>query len=247
MDETLQQAAEAIHNAKSVVALTGAGVSVESGVPDFRSAGGIWDLYPPEEFATIDAFQANPDKVWGMWYELGDMLAGAKPNPGHAALAELEKMGQLTAVITQNIDNLHTEAGNTNVIEYHGNARWIVCPACRRRRALEHEQRTAGAPRCECGGAMKPDVVLFGEMIPPNALIQSESHARSCDVLLVLGTSATVYPAAGIPYIAKKSGAYLIECNTERTEFTSTVTDVFLQGPAGQVLPQLVALLKQNP
>lgn len=229
----------------NAIAVTGAGISVESGIPDFRSAGGLWSRYPPHEFATMDAFFDNPDKVWTMWYELAEQLGDVKPNPAHQALAELESMGHVQAVITQNIDALHQHAGSKTVIEYHGNADQIVCPACGRRRPMDLSQRVLGAPRCECGGYMKPDVILFGEVIPEYALHTSDMLARGCNVLLVVGTSAQVYPAASLPYVAKECGALVIECNTENTSFTHTVTDIFLKGPAGKSLPKLVARMKE--
>ncbi len=237
------RAAEALRGAAAALAVTGAGISVESGIPDFRSAGGLWSKYPPDEYATIDAFYTDPDKVWEMWYELAETLRDVRPNPAHFALAELEQAGLLKAVITQNIDALHFHAGSTSVIEYHGNADSIRCPACHRRRKMDLAHRDLGAPRCECGGHMKPDVVLFGEMIPQNALHLADTLTRRCDVLLVVGTSAQVYPAASLPRIAKEHGALLIECNTEPTPLTRTITDIFLQGPAGEMLPRLLERL----
>lgn len=238
-DALYEAAAKVLCGTLNGIAITGAGISVESGISDFRSAGGLWSRYPPNEYATMDAFLDNPDKVWDMWYELAETLKGVRPNPAHFALARLEELGHVKAVITQNIDALHHHAGNKTVIEYHGNADQIVCPACKRRRVMDLSQRALGAPRCECGGYMKPDVVLFGEVIPEYAMKTSERLARGCDVLLVIGTSATVYPAASLPYLAKESGAKVIECNTERTAFTNTVTDFFLEGPAGSTLPEL--------
>ncbi len=241
-----EQAAAALKTARRAVAVTGAGISVESGIPDFRSADGLWSRFPPDEYATIDAFYADPDKVWEMWYALAENLRDVAPNPAHFALAELEDLGVLKAVITQNIDALHQHAGNGTVIEYHGNADTLFCPACHRRRGMDLGHRALGAPRCECGGYMKPDVVLFGEMIPQNALHLADSLARSCDVMLVVGTSAQVYPAAGLPRIAKESGALIVECNLEPTDFTRAITDVFLQGPAGQTLPRLLGMVRPS-
>lgn len=241
---SLREAAALLQGTLNGIAVTGAGISVESGIPDFRSAGGLWSRYNPAEYATMEAFLYNPDKVWEMWYELADTLKGVSPNPAHFALARLEELGHIKAVITQNIDALHHHAGSKTIIEYHGNADTIVCPACRRRRPMDLSQRALGAPRCECGGYMKPDVVLFGEVIPEYAMTTSERLARGCDVLLVIGTSATVYPAASLPYLAKEGGAKVIECNTEETAFTNTITDIFLQGPAGETLPEVVRLIK---
>lgn len=245
MNDKLRKAAAAIKKGRLIVAVTGAGASVESGIPDFRSPGGLWTKYPPDEYATVEAFYDDPDKVWVMFYGLGETLINAKPNPGHYALAKLEELGRLHGIITQNIDALHQRAGNAVVIEYHGNAGALVCPACRRRRKMDLAFRNVGAPRCECGGYMKPDVVLFGEEIPPQALIQADTLARTCDVMLVVGTSAHVYPAASLPYAAKRNGAYIIECNTYETDFTRSITDAFLHGPSGQTLPKLVQLVQQ--
>lgn len=241
--EAITAAAAAIRAAKHVIAITGAGASVESGIPDFRSPGGIWEKYPPEDFATIHAFQRDPDRVWTMWYELAAMVGAVAPNPGHLALARLEALGRLDAIITQNIDNLHQTAGCTNVIEYHGNAAKMVCMRCAAIAPLNLGQTQQGAPRCGCGGVMKPDVVLFGEDIPRQALKDSERLAMRCDLMLVIGTSASVYPAAGLPFLAKEFGAVIIECNLMRTEFTGTITDHFLEGPAGVMLPALIDAL----
>jgi NAD-dependent deacetylase len=240
MSEAYEKAAKVLAATKNAIAVTGAGISVESGIPDFRSPGGLWTRYPPDEYATVEAFHDDPDKVWVMFYELGEILMKAEPNPAHFALASLEEMGCIQAVITQNIDALHQEAGNSTVIEYHGNAATLICPACHRRSAMSLDQRSLGAPRCVCGGYLKPDVVLFGDPIPPNALFTSDMLAQKCEALIVVGTSAQVYPAASLPVIAKECGAFIIECNLEPTSFTNSITDAFLHGPAGKTLPRLV-------
>ncbi len=239
MNNAIEQAAAAIARANHVIAVTGAGISVESGVPDFRSPGGIWDTYPPDQYATIDAFMADPDRVWNMWYDLGAMLGDVAPNAGHRALTALQELGRLDLVITQNIDNLHQEAGCLNVVEYHGNAKHMRCLACLELAPLDVLKRTAQAPRCGCGGTMKPDVVLFGDIIPEAAIIAADDATQRADVVIIVGTSATVYPAAQIPLDAKRHGAYIIECNLEPTDFTPLITDAFLQGKAGTTLPAL--------
>ncbi len=240
MVERYAKAAEAIRNAASVIAVTGAGASVESGIPDFRSPGGLWERFPPEEYATIEAYVSDPDRVWALWRDLGKMFRECTPNPGHHALAELEGLGCLRGVITQNIDGLHQAAGNHHVVEYHGNASRLVCLSCKRRMPLDTGREYTHAPLCDCGGLMKPDVVLFGEVIPVYAQMESQNLAREADVVIVVGTSATVYPAAEIPALAKRHGAYIIECNLEPTDFTPYITDAFLQGPAGKTLPYLL-------
>ena len=243
MNDPYSSAKDAIRKARLVIALTGAGISVESNIPDFRGPNGIWVRYPPEEYANIEAYLANPDKVWAFWLALGRMCKECKPNPAHWALAALEDAGLLRAVITQNIDNLHQDAGSREVLEYHGNARWLVCLACGAREPFDLDAASAHAPHCVCGGLKKPDVVMFGEPIPPRALREADRFARECDVALVVGTSAQVYPAAGIPATAKQHGAFVIETNIEKTALTATVTDVFLEGPAGTTLPKLVSTL----
>jgi NAD-dependent deacetylase len=242
--DPLAQAAEVLRDAKVVIAVTGAGISVESGIPDFRSEDGLWTKYPPFEYATLDAFHANPDKVWALFHELASTFAQVQPNPAHTALAELARLGKLDAVITQNIDNLHQAAGSPNVIEFHGNAARLTCIVCARQRAFDETIQPPGAPKCACGAAMKPDVILFGELIPEAALTGSEDWARRADAVIIVGTSATVYPAADLPHLAREHGARIIECNVEPTEFTRTITDHFLQGPAGSTLPELVSWLR---
>jgi NAD-dependent deacetylase len=237
-------AAEALKNSKLTVAVTGAGISAESGIPTFRGGSGIWVKYPPEEYATIDAYEANPIKVWKFWRELCMSLGDKKPNRGHKALAELERMGRLRAIITQNIDDLHAKAGSREVIEYHGNAHWLACPRCSRRTPLDPDAFPEAPPYCPCGDLMKPDVVMFGENIPADAMMRSAQYAETCDVMIVVGTSAQVYPAAGLPVTAGRRGAFVIEANIEETGFTNTVAKAFLKGASGETLPKLVETLK---
>ena len=242
MNELLAEAARFLKEGRGhVIAVTGAGISAESGIPTFRDANGLWAKYPPEEYATIDAYFANPGKVWKFWTELAHSFKDVQPNAGHRALAELESLGFLEAIITQNIDNLHQSAGSQRVVEYHGNARFLMCPECRHRDALDLEHPGNTPPYCACGSLMKPDIVMFGELIPPAAMQEAAHLAETCAVMLVVGTSAQVYPAAGLPFMAKQHGAYVIEVNTQPTEFTHGITNAFLQGPAGKMLPKLVA------
>lgn len=202
---------------RKVGVLTGAGISAPSGIPDFRSAGGIWDRYPPQDFATIDAFDRDPERVWGFLRELSDIVQGAEPNPAHLALAELERRGFVRAIVTQNVDGLHQRAGSERVIEFHGSGERLHCLRCDTRRDAA-PVRAAGVypPRCpRCDAIEKPDVVLFGEMIPPAALEQSATVAEECTLWLVAGTSAQVYPAAGIAMHAIARGLPVCEMNLE--------------------------------
>lgn len=241
MDDTIRKAAEIINKAHHLIALTGAGISVESGIPDFRSAGGLWEKFDPMIYAHIDSFRRNPEMVWDMIFEMVDLTRSSKPNPAHIALAELEKMGILKAIITQNIDNLHQEAGSSNVIEFHGNAHTLECVKCGEDYSVDDFPNDRTIPKCRgCGAILKPGVVFFGEVIPPDALMESQMLAKSSDAILVIGTSAVVYPASGIPYVAKQNRASVIEMNLESTGLTNSITDVFIQGRVGETLPRLL-------
>lgn len=251
-NDAVSKAAEIIRSAKKVIALTGAGISTESGIPDFRSREGLWQKYNPEEYATIEAFHENPEKVWRMLFDMFDLTINARPNPGHLALAELEKMNLLDSIITQNIDNLHQQAGSKNVIEYHGNVSRLECLICRTKYDyadfdVENLVRTRTPPRCPaCGVCLKPTVVFFGEMIPHEAMVRSQRLAQEADVVIVAGTSAVVYPAAGIPLIAKQHHAVILEFNIERTELTNYVTDILILGKTGSTLPDLVRRIQTS-
>ncbi len=236
----IERAAEIIAGSKCVIALTGAGISVESGIPAFRGSQGLWTKYDPMEYAHISSFMRDPEKVWRMLAELYEIVLSAKPNPAHYALKELEDLGKCTAVITQNVDALHQRAGSRKVIEFHGTGETLTCLDCGRSYKVDDVDLKKIPPRCTCGGVLKPDIVFFGEPIPPDALRESFELARRADVLLVVGTSAQVYPAASIPEEAKASGAKIIEVNLEPTPLTNTITDVFCQGKAGEVLPKIV-------
>jgi NAD-dependent deacetylase len=248
MDEKIRLAAEKIVAGKTNVAFTGAGISVESGIPDFRSPGGLWQKFDPMEYATIEAFQADPEKVWVMLREMHSLIEAAVPNPAHEALAELESLGLLAGLITQNIDNLHQEAGNSQVIEFHGNATALRCLECGVREAASdaNERMQAetegggGPPLCgACGAILKPDVVLFGEAIPPGPGQLAMELSDSADVFIIVGTSGTVAPASYLPVVAKRAGGFVIEVNLEPTPL-SDVADLSLHGRAEQLLPAIV-------
>jgi NAD-dependent deacetylase len=242
MDDLIKQAAEDLVDARYVAALTGAGISVESGIPPFRGKGGLWEKINPMEFAHIDAFIRDPAKVWNVLIkEMKDIVDQARPNAAHLSLARLETLGRLKAVITQNVDGLHQMAGNTDVIEFHGNFAWQRCMTCDRKRETRKIDITRIPPQCECGGIYRPDCVFFGEMIPPQHLVRSQRIASQCDVMLVVGTSATVQPAAYIPVIAKEAGAKVIEINAARTPLTGRISDYLIMGRAGDVTTRIVA------
>ena len=239
MQERMTRAAKVICQSQKTLALTGAGISVESGIPDFRSRGGLWERFDPIEYGTIAAFQADPEKVWKMLEEVSVLLDQARPNPAHTGLARLQELGLLQAIITQNIDSLHQEGGASRVIEYHGNANTLSCLRCNQQYNA-HEIGGPGPPKCDCGRILKPDVVFFGEPIPLKALQESYELSADCETLLVLGTSAEVAPANTIPQTAKMAGATVIEINLEPTVLTNYLTDIFLQGKASEVVGKLV-------
>jgi NAD-dependent deacetylase len=231
---------EALRDAHSVVALTGSGVSAESGVPTFREAqSGLWERYDPQELATPEAFDRDPRLVWE-WYEWRRKLVlEAEPNPGHLALAELERRTPNFTLITQNVDGLHERAGSRAVIELHGN---ILRSKCSREGVMaepeDHDEDMP--PRCpRCGANLRPDVVWFGEMLPPGALHAASEAARGCDLFLSVGTSSLVYPAAALPYEALETGATLVEVNPSETPLTQYATFA-LQSRAGDALPNLL-------
>lgn len=245
MQDLINQAVQILYQSKMTIALTGAGISVESGIPDFRSEGGLWSVYDPSEYATIDAFINNPEKVWNMLRDMDKLVSRAKPNRAHIGMGNLERMGYLKCIITQNVDNLHQAGGAKNIIEYHGNQSTLICLSCGNKYKMD-DKRNEHIPRCECNSILKPDVVFFGEPIPGSALYNSMQFANSAQALMIVGTSAVVSPANSIPIIAKKNGAKIIEINKERTHLTSHLTDIFLQGDAGDVIEKLVLAIRED-
>ena len=242
MEELIKQAAEDIAASRLTSALTGAGISTESGIPPFRGKGGLWERFDPFEIAHIDAFMRDPARVWTVLVkEMKDIVDRAEPNDAHRGLAELERRGWLKTIITQNIDGLHQSAGNTDVIEFHGNFAWQRCMDCGRRCETARVDLTKIPPRCPCGGIYRPDCVFFGEMIPPQHLARSQQLVDGCDVLLVVGTSATVQPAAMMPLLAKENGAQVIEINPEPTPLTGRISNYLIQGGSGAVLNDILA------
>jgi NAD-dependent deacetylase len=244
-NQTLQQAVQIIKNAKHLVAFTGAGITAESGIPTFRGKGGIWDQYDPI-ILDINYFTKHPEKAWphikDMFYNVIDK---AQPNAAHKVLADWEKQGLLKSIITQNIDNLHQKAGSKNVIEYHGNTRDLVCMSCGAVTPVKEADMSQNPVTCpKCGGVLKPDFVFFGEPIPPKAAETSLIETQLADVYLVIGTTGIIMPASLLPYEAKKNGALIIEINVTASNYTNTITDIFLDGKAGDILPKLNEVIK---
>ena len=242
--ERMEKAAQIIKNADKITVLTGAGISVESGIPDFRSAGGLWSKYDPFEYAHIDSFRKDPYKVWEMLKEMNQILKDKKPNKAHIALKELENMGKNVVIITQNIDKLHTLAGSSVVYEYHGVWDKLVCVKCGAEDSIENYNLDE-IPHCEkCNFPYKPDVVFFGEPIDSVIMRKSNEAAENCDVFMVIGTSAQVYPAAFLPNLAYRKGIPIIEVNLETTPLTTSLDTIFLQGKAGEIMDKLINKVK---
>jgi NAD-dependent deacetylase len=244
---SIQRASELLASARAGLALTGAGVSAESGIPTFRGEGGLWSRYDPVKVASIDTFLKDPAAYWKVSKERGPAVLAARPNLGHLALAALEQAGHLVGVVTQNTDGLHQDAGSRRVIELHGSGRVVQCLDCgtREKRAdVQARLDVEMPPRCRaCGGVfLKPTVVLFGEAMPIPAVEEAFALARAADVMLVVGSSLVVYPAAHVPLKAVESGAALIVVNAEPTPFDRLAT-VVIHGRSGEVLPELAEIL----
>jgi NAD-dependent deacetylase len=238
----------ALRAARYVAVLTGAGVSAESGVPTFRDAQtGLWAQFDPLELATPGAFARNPKRVWD-WYAMRrEMVGRVAPNPAHVALAALERRVPEFTLITQNVDGLHRRAGNRHVVELHGNISRVCCSRDGTPTTQWEDTDPAAPPRCAaCGAFLRPDVVWFEEMLPEDALADAEDAASRCDVLLVVGTSGAVYPAAALPMLARRNGAQVVEINTDTTPL-SAQADYALCGKAGIVLPALVVAAWGDP
>ena len=244
---TVQRAAELIGAARRGLVMTGAGVSAESGIPTFRGEGGLWTRYDPVKVASIEYFMADPSAYWTVSKARGRVALAARPNPGHHALAALEASGHLVAVVTQNTDGLHQDSGSRTVIEVHGSGRLVECLGCGNREPRSEVQARLDMempPRCKvCGGTfLKPTVVLFGEPLPQEAIQHALALARQADVMLVVGSSLVVRPAADIPLVAVRSGAQLIVINAEPTPLDALAA-IVIRGKSGEVLPEIVELI----
>jgi NAD-dependent deacetylase len=240
MNNDIKQAAQLIKLAKHCVVFTGAGISVESGIPPFRGDGGLWGKYDPM-ILDINYYKRNTQDSWAVIKQIFyDYFGKAKPNDAHLRLAEWERDGLVSTVITQNIDNLHSKAGSKNVLEFHGTSGAFVCMNCGKRFLVDDISLENEAPRCsECKGLLKPDFIFFGEAIPEPAGSLSFQEAKSADVFLIIGTSGGVVPASYIPSEAKTNGAKIIEINLDPTNFTTEITDIYLSGKAGDVMNKL--------
>jgi NAD-dependent deacetylase len=253
LDAKTSNVADLIVKSNKIVVFTGAGVSTESGIPDFRSPGGIWSKFDPEDF-TIQKFVSDPESRRKQWeFLINDgFFTGAQPNRAHLAVAELEKLGRLDCIITQNIDNLHQNAGNSpeKVFELHGNMNWVRCLSCNKRYPMkqirERLQEGEEIPDCEnCGGMLKPDVVFFGEALPQDVIANAVNHARNCDLLIVIGSSLVVSPASYIPAYATEAGAKLVIINMTSTTYDH-IAAVVIHEKAGIIIQRILENVKMK-
>jgi len=240
----IDKAIDLLTPVRKLVVTTGAGMSKESGIPTFRDApSALWANFNPEDLATPEGFMRDPKLVWEWYVERRKMIGQAKPHPGHFAVAAMEPMFDEFMLLTQNIDNLHREAGSKNLVELHGNIFHYKC--FDQHHPVEELPKTADVPpRCQCGSMIRPDVVWFGEMLAPDDLDRAFEALKDCDAILVVGTSGLVYPAAGFPHAAKSMGAVVVEVNPEESAITD-LADVFVAAGAGDALPDLVERLEQ--
>ncbi len=251
LDSLADRVADLVINAKRIVVFTGAGVSTESGIPDFRSPGGIWDRFDPDDF-TYQKFIRDPEarrKQWQMLRE-GLLTTGAEPNPAHYAIAELDRLSKLDCVITQNVDNLHQKAGvaDDKVFELHGNMQWAVCLSCGKRYPFEQIKARLDVgeevPDCQvCHGILKPSAVFFGESLPEKVLREATFRSHNCDLFIVIGSTLVVYPAAYMPIYAVNSGAKLVIINLSSTPMDQQAI-VLIRGKAGETMSKVVQLVK---
>lgn len=240
LSDQLNKAAELIRHSSRTVAFAGAGVSVESGIPSFRGENGLWSKYDPG-FLDINYFRHYPEESWRLIKEIFyDFFGKARPNEAHYALAKLEQSGYLQSIITQNIDNLHQEAGSKEVYEFHGNSRSLICQRCSKYYAAKNVDLTTLPPRCSnCNGVLKPDFVFFGEPIPEPAKTNSFNECLQADVFVLIGTTGEIMPASLIPYEAERNNKKIIEINVAPSNYTRMITDIFLEEKASIVMQKL--------
>lgn len=241
LQESYRTVAQLLLSNKQCVALTGAGISAESGIPTFRSKGGLWEKYDPVVYASIEVFNQDPSKYWTIRGDFIRNYDNYEPNAAHYALAELEKMGIVRHVITQNIDGLHKKAGSRKVAELHGSLRETYCLSCGKE-YLAPNVPDGTPPACDCGGVLKPNTVLFGEQLPRDALETAYQESSTCKTMLVIGTSAVVQPAASLPSLAKQKGAAVIEVNPQKS---FPAADYYLEEKAGIVMSMILNEVKK--
>jgi len=255
MEDKLKQVAQWIVTSKRVIVFSGAGLSTESGIPDFRSPGGVWDRYNPEDFyfQNFLASEASREKYWQMATEMYEPIKTAQPNRAHLAIAELEKLGKLDCVITQNIDGLHFKAGNSEekVIQLHGTAIFVSCLSCKKRydrnEIQERIKEGEKAPRCDdCGGLLKPATISFGQSMPEKETEEAYHRSSLCDLFMVVGSSLVVQPAASMPLVAKRNGAKLVIINRDPTPYDD-MADLVVHSQAGPTLGSILEHVKRGP
>jgi NAD-dependent deacetylase len=254
MEEQLKQIAQWITISKRVIVFSGAGLSTESGIPDFRSPGGVWDRYNPEDFyfQNFLASENSREKYWQMATEMYEPIKKAQPNPAHLAISELERLGILDCVITQNIDGLHFKAGNSEekVIQLHGTAIFVSCLSCQKRydrdEIQERIKKGQKAPRCDnCGGLLKPATISFGQSMPEKETQEAYHRSSICDLFMVVGSSLVVQPAASMPLVAKRNGAKLVIINRDPTPYDD-MADLIIHGQAGPTMASILEYVKQG-
>lgn len=249
-EDKIRQAAELVKKSKYIVAFTGAGISVESGIPDFRSPGGLWEKFDPNEYASYSNFLTHPEKYWTMHKELREMVIEAKPNPAHIALVDLElEYGKLKVVITQNVDFLHSRAGNTKVLEIHGTTKTSRCLSCSKEFFYTEVEAFLDQgqlpPRCpQCDGLIKTNTVLFGEQMPYDVMEQAREEVVAADLLIIIGSSLTIYPAASLPSLAVQAGKRILIVNREFTPM-DIYANIAIRGMAGVIMPKILSTLKE--
>jgi len=254
MEEQLKQIAQWINTSKRIIIFSGAGLSTESGIPDFRSPGGVWDKYDPEDFyfQNFIASETSREKYWQMATEMWEPIKQAQPNPAHLAIAEMEKLGKLDCVITQNIDGLHFKAGNSEekVLQLHGTAIFVSCLSCKKRYDRDQIQdrikKAQKAPRCDdCGGLLKPATISFGQSMPEKETHEAYHRSSICDLFIVIGSSLVVQPAASMPMVAKRNGARLVIINRDPTP-CDDLADLVIHGQAGPTMASILEHLKKG-
>ncbi len=248
MNALIRRAADLLATAHSIAVLTGAGVSAESGVATFRDAqAGLWARFDPQQLASQEGFAADPGLVWRWYMQRLVMVEQALPNPGHRALAQLEKLAPSVTLITQNVDDLHERAGSRNILHIHGSITRFRCNVCGDSHSLSANDRTGSQPPLciACGGPVRPAVVWFGEMLPAHVLDRAYRAVERCEVMLVVGTSGVVHPAAQLPFVAKRFGAHVIDVNPEPNPI-SEIAEVYLPGAGGELLPRVVEQVAQR-